>query len=225
MVALRIIKLAALLERTSGSPDVKIGLIDGPVMTRHPDLVKERLHEVPGHHGGRCTRADSAACLHGTFVAGILSARRGPLAPSLFMEGTVGGDRMPSATPRELAAAIVDCIDAGARVLNLSLALARPSSTGERALEDAINRAIRRGVIVVAAAGNQSTIIGGSALIGHPWVIPVAACDLRGRPLSDSNFGGSIGRRGLTAPGAAIPVCARKDKRSRSGVPASRRRL
>lgn len=66
MVALRIIKLAALMERTSGSPDVKIGLIDGPVMTRHPDLVKERLHEVPGHHGGRCTRADSAACLHGT---------------------------------------------------------------------------------------------------------------------------------------------------------------
>ncbi|MCL4855522.1 MAG: S8 family serine peptidase, partial [Bryobacteraceae bacterium] len=163
---------------------------------------------------GACTWADSAACLHGTFVAGILSARRGSLAPaicpgctllirSLFIEGTVGGDRMPSATPRELAAAIVDCIDAGAQVINLSLALARPSSTGERALEDAINRAIRRGVIVVAAAGNQSTI-GSSALTRHPWVIPVAACNLQGRPLSDSNFGGSIGRRGLTAPGAAI---------------------
>ncbi|HEU0139852.1 MAG TPA: S8 family serine peptidase [Bryobacteraceae bacterium] len=214
MVALEITKLMALMERTSGSPDVKIGLIDGPVMTRHPDLSRERLHEVPGHHGGACTRANSAACLHGTFVAGILSARRGSSAPaicpgctllirSLFIEGAAGGDRMPSATPRELAAAIVDCIDAGAQVINLSLALTRSSSTGERSLEEAVDRATRRGVIVVAAAGNQSTI-GSSALTRHPWVIPVAACDLRGRPLSDSNFGGSIGRRGLTAPGAAI---------------------
>jgi hypothetical protein len=30
---------------------------------------------------------------------------------------------MPSATPQELAAAIIDCIDAGERVINLSLTL------------------------------------------------------------------------------------------------------
>jgi len=110
---------------------------------------------------------------------------------------------MPSATPQELAAAIIECIDAGARVINLSLALAHPSTKGEQALEEALNQAVRRGVIVVAAAGNQGTL-GSSAITRHPWVIPVVACDVRGRPMNDSNLGSSIGRQGLTAPGDAI---------------------
>ena len=38
----------------------------------------------------------------------------------------------------------------------------------------------------------------------HPWVIPVVACDLRGRPIGYSNFGNAIGRRGLCAPGHGI---------------------
>ena len=110
---------------------------------------------------------------------------------------------MPSATPQELAAAIVECIDAGARVINLSLALARPSTKGEQSLEDALNQAVRRGVIVAAAAGNQGTL-GSSAITRHPWVIPVVACDLRGRPMNESNLGSSIGRRGLRAPGDGV---------------------
>jgi subtilisin family serine protease len=110
---------------------------------------------------------------------------------------------MPGATARELAVAIVECIDAGARVINLSLALAQPSTRGEQLLEEAFNLAVRRSVIVVAAAGNQGTL-GSSAITRHPWVIPVAACDVHGRPMNDSNLGSSIGRRGLTAPGDAV---------------------
>ena len=110
---------------------------------------------------------------------------------------------MPSATPRELAAAILECIDAGARVINLSLALAQPSTNGERSLEEALNHALKRGVIVVAAAGNQGTI-GSSVITRHPWVTSVVACDMRGRPMNESNLGGSIGRRGSGAPGDGI---------------------
>jgi len=73
---------------------------------------------------------------------------------------------MPSATPEALATAIVECIDAGARVINLSLALAQPSVKGEDALEQALNHAARRGAIVVAAAGNQGTL--GSSAITRP---------------------------------------------------------
>ena len=62
---------------------------------------------------------------------------------------------------------------------------------------------MRWGVLVVAAAGNQGTL-GGSAITRHPWVIPVVACDLRGRPLLSTNLGRSIGRRGLSAPGEHI---------------------
>ena len=67
---------------------------------------------------------------------------------------------MPSATPEALAAAITESVKAGARVLNLSVALVQPSSKGERDLEEALNYAAKRNVILVAAAGNQGTIAG-----------------------------------------------------------------
>ena len=49
------------------------------------------------------------------------------------------------------------CIEADARCINLSLALAQPSSKGERELEQVLDYATKRGVIIVAAAGNQGT--------------------------------------------------------------------
>jgi subtilisin family serine protease len=110
---------------------------------------------------------------------------------------------MPSATPQELATAILDCLNARARVINLSLALAQPSTKGEQALEEALNQAARRGVLVVAAAGNQGTL-GSSAITRHPWVIPVVACNQTGRPINESNLGNSVGKRGLAAPGASV---------------------
>src|SRR4029077_6057539 len=110
---------------------------------------------------------------------------------------------MPSAMPEELAQAILDCLDAGARVLNVSAALAQPSIKSERALEEALGQAARSGVIVIAAAGNQGTL-GSTAITRHPWVIPVVAYDLQGKPMARSNLGSSIGRRGLGAPGDGI---------------------
>lgn len=214
MLPLELVQLTALMDRTSGSPDIKIGFIDGPVVTQHPDLAGEHLREISGNNSGACIQATSTACLHGTFVAGILSAKRNSPAPAIcpnctllirpiFAEKTAGSEHMPSATPQELAAAIIDCIAAGARVINLSLALAQPSTKVEQSLEEALNQAVRRSVIVVAAAGNQGTL-GSSAITRHPWVIPVVACDLRSRPLNESNLGSSISRRGLRAPGDAI---------------------
>src|SRR5207248_4828014 len=108
-----------------------------------------------------------------------------------------------SATPQELAAAIVDCVEAGARVVNLSLALAQHSTRNEQTLEEALDYATQRGVIIVAAAGNQGTV-GSSAITRHPWVIPVVGCDLQGKPTAESNLAGSIGRHGLCAPGEQI---------------------
>jgi subtilisin family serine protease len=206
--------LTALMERTRGRPEVVVGLVDGPIAMNHPDLTGDTIREVPGKMSGSCTQTDSAACLHGTFVAGILCAKRGSAAPALcpnctllaypiFAETASGNTEVPSATPEDLTAAILACIKAGARVLNLSLALTQSSSKGERALGEALDHAARRGVIIVAAAGNQGTIAG-SVIIGHPWVIPVVACDLRGKPVNETNLGHSIGRRGLRAPGDQI---------------------
>lgn len=214
MSHLDLVKLTALMERSSGRPEMVIGLIDGPVATNHSDLASGNIREIPRRQRGACAQANSAACQHGTFVAGILCAKRDSAAPAIcpnctllvrpiFAEMTSGNGQMPSATPNELAAAIIETIDAGARVINLSAALAQPSSKGERELEAALDYAARRGVMVVAAAGNQGTV-GSSAITRHPWVIPVVACDLRGRPIGYSNLGSSIGRRGLSAPGDGI---------------------
>ena len=62
---------------------------------------------------------------------------------------------MPTAEPEELVQAILDCIDAGAHVVNLSAALAQPTTKGERTVEAALDYAAKRGVVVIVAAGNQ----------------------------------------------------------------------
>jgi subtilisin family serine protease len=209
-----LIMLRPLMERTSGTAGIAIGLIDGPIAINHPDLAAESIREVPGKLCGQCDQAESAACMHGTFVAGILCGKRGSAAPAIcpnctllvrpiFGEATPRDGQMPSATAEELAVAVIETIDAGARVLNLSAALVQVSSKGERDLEEALDHAARRGVLVVAAAGNQGTL-GSSAITRHRWVVPVVACDFWGRPMRESNLCSSIGRQGLMAPGDGI---------------------
>ena len=214
MSPLELLKLTAVMERTSGIPEVKIGLIDGPVVVQHADLTAERIREIPGKNRAMCAQTNSTACMHGTFIAGILAAKRNSSAPGIcpgctllirpiFSETSSGREHMPSTTPLELAAAIIECMDAGAHVINLSLALAHPSTKGEQALEESLNQAVGRGVLIIAAAGNQGTL-GSSSITRHPWVIPVVSCDLNARPMKESNLGSSIGRRGLRAPGDNI---------------------
>ncbi len=211
---LDLVRLVPLTAKTDGRAEVTIGLVDGPVFLTHPDLAGQNIREIPGGLQGTCAAADSAACLHGTFVAGILCGRRGSPAPAIcpgctllvrpiFSETHTALNEMPSSTSDELAEAIVDCVHAGARVLNLSLVLANSSSEGSRNLEQALDYAMSRGVITVAAAGNQG-LVGNSVITRHPAVIPVAASDLRGQPLSASNLGRAIGTRGLMAPGMGI---------------------
>jgi subtilisin family serine protease len=202
------------MARTSGRSEITIGLIDGPVALDHRDLASESIREVQGKLAAACADAGDAACAHGTFIAGILHAKRTSVAPAIcpgctllvrpiFSEAPANGEQMPSASPAELAEAIFDAIDAGARVINLSVALEGSSRAGGRSLQEALDFALRRGVAVVAAAGNQAAI-GGSVITRHPWVIPVAAYDLQGRPMAISNIGASIGRCGLGASGESV---------------------
>jgi len=160
-----------------------------------------------------CAQLGGAACAHGTFVAGMLVARRGSRAPAIcpgcsvavypiFRDGEGAGAPV-LASAQALAQAIVACVAAGAQVVNISAAMAEPSTRADRRLSEALDHAAARGVLVVASAGNQATL-GGSVITRHPWVIAVAAHDRHGRPMSDSNLGSSVGRRGLGAPGEAI---------------------
>jgi subtilisin family serine protease len=222
MNAIDLVKLTPLMELTSGRPEVVIGLIDGAVFQTHPELMDTNIREISGELNGKCSQASSTACLHGTFVAGVLCGKKNSYAPAIcsnctllvrpiFSESALGGEQMPSATPADLAKAIVECVDAGAWVLNMSVAIAQPSTQDEYELQEALDYALKRGVIAVAASGNQGTL-GSSAITRHPWVIPVIACDLQGRPISYSNLGSSVGRRGLSAPGDRITSLGTEEK-------------
>lgn len=219
MDPLALVGLTPLMERTRGRPEVGVGLIDGKVSRDHPDLRGHPVRELRPAPEPGCG-ANDGCCAHGTFVAGILSARRGSAAPGICPHctllsrpvftsrpaapgGTPVGGCLSGARAEELAEAVVDTVDAGARVLNLSLAQAEPSGARHRVLEEALDHAARHGVIVVVAAGNQGTL-GTSVITRHPWTIPVIACDGDGWPLSLSNLGPAIGRRGLSAPGRGI---------------------
>jgi subtilisin family serine protease len=213
-----LVGLPALMERTAGDVAVAVALIDGPVAIDHPDFASGNFRVLPG--AAACGQPNSVACSHGTLVAGVLHARRDGRLPGICpgctllvrpifteAETVAQPDGLPSATLAEVAAAILEAIDAGARVINLSVGLAGQGPGSERAVEQALNAAAQHGVIVVAAAGNQG-VLGSSVITRHPWVTPVVACDSSGRVMALSNLGASIGLRGLAAPGENIESLA-----------------
>src|ERR1700693_3994641 len=113
-----IVGLTPLLKKTSGKPEIAIGLIDGPVALDHPDLAGQRIHQIAETVPSACANRESTACAHGTFVAGMLAAKRGSVAPAIcpgctlllrpiFSEAQPRDGVIPTATPEELAAAIV----------------------------------------------------------------------------------------------------------------------
>src|SRR5215208_4469097 len=78
---LDLVGLTSLMELSNGIPEVVVGMLDGPVVMDHTYL-SENLREATGVVGD-CSQVSSTACLHGTFVAGVLSARRGSQAPAI----------------------------------------------------------------------------------------------------------------------------------------------
>lgn len=200
---LRLVALDEVQRITSGRLTTTIALIDGCIDPA--ELPRATLRVIGDSCGGRSTSFSNA---HGTSVAKLLVGGNGwgvcpgcsLLVRPIFVGRAEGGTPMPASTPDVLAAAIGECVAAGADVLNLSVGVSPASPQAFKELVAALDYAGRRGVIVVAAAGNQG-LVGSTVLTGHPSVIPVGACDGRGVPLGFTNLGATIGRRGLLAPG------------------------
>jgi subtilisin family serine protease len=220
------VKLRALMAISTGKPEILTGLIDGPIDFKHSAFQGSNITTVKASQYAACRSADSIACMHGTFVAGMLCARRGLSAPAICPDCKLlvypifsveerkalnsksnNNDSvlvLPSSTSKELSNAIIETIDAGAKIINISAGLSTSSLVAYRELEDAYDYAMRNDVIIVAAAGNQGNIGAYVSILSHQWVIPVAVCDEQGRLDSMSNFGPSIGSRGVMAPGVNI---------------------
>lgn len=120
MNALDLVRLPALMALTIGRPEVRIAL-NGPVATSHPGLSETRIENASPGSWASCTRIASAACRHGTLVAGMLCGRRDSAAPSIcpgctllvrpvFSEQDAEQGQMAGATCDELSRAILESI-------------------------------------------------------------------------------------------------------------------
>ena len=210
MLPLDLVTLTPLMARTSGSRQVVVALVDGPVLTSHPDLAAN-VRALSGRTPDRHAQFTARDYQHGTFTAGILCARRGSPAPAIcpgcellvnpvpVEVGPPDADA-PHAEAADVAAAIVQCIDEGARVINVDVIIEHSSPGGEHALEAAVDYATEHdvGVVVPATPGHAGTW----RISAHPWVIPVVPYDLQGRPIGYADR--AIGLRGVGAPGADV---------------------
>lgn len=197
--------LSELWRSTTGDPAVVIGVIDGPVDTGHPALAAARLSVV----GDEPPRSGGRALIHGTAIAslifgadglGVAPGCRGVLAP-------IFRDEPGACSQWDLARALDRLVAAGARIINVSGGEWAPSGAAGPHLAEAVRRAVDRGVLIVAAAGND-----GCACLHVPAALPgvlaVGAMTADGTPLASSNWGVPYRSGGLLAPGDGLLAAA-----------------
>jgi subtilisin family serine protease len=140
---------------TKGSPDVVVAVLDTGVDFTQPDL---QGAFVPGYDFVNHDADPTDDHGHGTAVAGVVAARAdngiggSGLCPrcSIMPVKVVGADG--TATELNVASGITWAADHGARVINLSLGGSYGSTVA-----DAVRYATDKGVLVVAAAGNNGS--------------------------------------------------------------------
>lgn len=184
-------EIVALMERSpwASRRPTPVAVVDQGIDASHPDL----RGVVSG--GGRGSE-------HGTAVAGVLAAKSNNRVG--ITSTNLNGERIrvldfslgPAAqsTSYQIADAITDAVDEGAKVINLSLA--GPGSM-PRVVSEALDYAEGRGVLVVAAAGNNASLSHWPAR--HSSVLSVSSTDESGR---SSLFNGS--GADLRAPGQEV---------------------
>ena len=185
-------------EVTTGSSSINIAILDTGVDLDHPDLANKVISSIDFSHSGTVDDVHG----HGTHVAGIAAAMTnngigvaGLGYTATIMNVKVLGDTGAGAYSW-IVSGIIWAVDNGAEVINMSLGGSSPSST----LEDAINYAWSKGVVVVAAAGNY----GNTAPLYPAYYtncIAVAATDSLDRLAGWSNYGDWVD---VAAPGVGI---------------------
>ncbi len=174
---------------------VVVAVIDSGVDSGHPDLAGIFSDELSFTSGGL---RDTSG--HGTHVSGIIGAR---LDNGRGVRGILRGARILSLKALDPYSgagyyrALRHATDNGARVINLSLG--GPRDPTEEIL---VRRAISRGVVVVAAMGNEKRKGNPTSYpAALPGVIAVGASDETDRIASFSCTGPHID---LVAPGVSV---------------------
>ncbi|MDP2672119.1 MAG: S8 family serine peptidase [Candidatus Daviesbacteria bacterium] len=197
--ALKKIGASGAWDISKGSASVIVAVIDSGAFAGHEDFVGKIL---PGYNFVNSTTDTSDTHGHGTGVTGVIGAvtNNGKGNASLGREVSL----MPlkvvapdgSISTFNIANAIMYGADHGVKVINVSLGNSSPSSTEQ----EAVNYAWNKGVVLVAAAGNNGTL-GVFYPAAADNVIAVGATDSTDSRWTGSNYGPQLD---VVAPGVGI---------------------
>ncbi|MFN3650806.1 MAG: S8 family peptidase [Armatimonadota bacterium] len=136
---------------------------------------------------------------HGTHVAGTIaeSTNNGEGAAGLAFEATIMPlkvlDEFGMGTNADIADAVRFAADHGADIINMSLGGSRPDAV----LHEACKYAVKKGVLIVCAAGNSMR-----GPVGYPAAFPECLAVSAVGPSGDLTFYSSVGKQvGIAAPG------------------------
>ncbi|MEU6392182.1 type VII secretion-associated serine protease mycosin [Streptomyces sp. NPDC046939] len=212
--------------RTTKGAGVTVAVLDTGVDDQHPDLVGNVLagKDLIGFGAGR---GDRPWARHGTAIAGIIAghghgAGNGDgvigIAPEakilpvrvILEDGDASRAKARETRGNALAEGIRWAADHGADVINLSLGDDSPTAHAEAGEDEAVQYALKKGVSVVASAGN-----GGqkgdhiSYPAAYPGVISATAVDSAG---NRADFSTRRWYASVAAPGRGI-VTADPDRK------------
>lgn len=180
---------------------VKVAILDSGIDATHPDLaLAGGINFVGWARDGSTNPADwNDNYGHGTHVAGIVAARNNTMgvvgvAPeaSLWAVKVLGNDG--TGYTSDIIQGLDWCAANGIQVASMSF-----GGGSTLSLHAACDQAYAKGVVLVAAAGNEAGAVEYPA--AYSSVIAVAATDARNVRASFSNFGPQIA---LAAPGVEI---------------------
>ncbi len=195
---------------TLGDPEICIAVLDGPVDRAHPSFRGAHLTQVETLVSGQADQGP--ACQHGTHIASVIFGQHsGPvkgLAPQcrgvlIPVFESMDTEAFRSCSQLDLARALTQAMQHGAQVINVSGGQFSPSGTAYPLLASVVHDCAQRGILIVAAAGNE-----GCECLHVPAalasVLAVGAMDRHGEPLAFSNWGGPYQTQGILAPGEQI---------------------
>jgi len=187
---------------------VVVAVLDTGVDQDHRDL-KGQVLKVKDFTGSRSGPSDVSG--HGSHCAGVVAAAEngvgmvGVAPEAKLLVGKVLNDR-GSGLSSWIAAGIDWAVDEGADVISMSLG----SGASDPRIKAAVERAASKGVIVVAAAGNEGP---GDGTVGFPGRYPecvcVAAVDSKGKVAEFSSRGERVD---IAAPGVSVRSCYPGDR-------------
>ncbi len=180
---------------------VKVAVIDSGIVP-HPGLprIYRSVELFPFSDELRTT------LFHGTSVASLI-AGTGPVAPGIAPSADLISVRViddaGQSDALSVSGGILAAMNCGAEIINLSLGFPDDLPI----VRDAVNMAIKAGIVVVASSGNEG-LREASYPASYEGVIAVGAIEAGAERMAFSNLGRGLG---LTAPGYGVNAAAPGD--------------